>query len=269
MPRKKKAAQAAPLIQQIKKAQQQMAQQMAQQIKQQAQQIKQQAKAQQIVQQLVQKAKQQSVEAPASTTASTKKRAKAGGVTGAMRVRAKAIVDAISEGHLPVKQGVTKPTEAPGKTPSARYQKFLSIYKSARPSKPKAVRAKSVRTVYQQIPGQQKFPYYLVPGYTSRVGGGASGPGVIRAVPKSGATSFRSLDESKQREIVRFLNTEAGKALRGKGAKRQVVFQQIEVVIRPERQTYKQFEAAQAAKKTKRAQVARKAAQTRKAKKIA
>jgi hypothetical protein len=262
MPRKKKAAQAAPLIQQIKKAQQQMVQQMAQQ-------IKQQAKAQQIVQQLVQKAKQQSVEAPASTTASTKKRAKAGGVTDAMRARALTLVNAISEGHLPVKQGVTKPTEAKGGTARARYQKFLSIYKGARPSKPKAVRAKSVRTVYQQITGQQKLPYYLVPGYTSRVGGGASGPGVIRAGPKSGAASFRSLDESKQREIVRFLNTEAGKALRGKGAKRQVVFQQIEVVIRPERHTYKQLEAAQAAKETKRAQSARKAAQTRKAKKSA
>ena len=67
MPRKKKAAQAAPPVQQIKQAQK-IVQQLAQQ-------AKQQAKTQQVVQQLVQKAKQQSVKAPAST----KKRAKAGG----------------------------------------------------------------------------------------------------------------------------------------------------------------------------------------------
>jgi hypothetical protein len=226
MPRKKKAAQAAPLIQQIKKAQQQMAQQMAQQ-------IKQQAKAQQVVQQLVQKAKQQSVKAPASTTASAKKRAKAGGVTDAMRDRASAIVKAISEDRLPVKQGVTKPAEAQGKTPRARHEKFLMIYKGAKIAAPKkGAKSKTVRAVYQQIKGQQKLPYFLSAGYTARVGGGASGPGVIRVIPKSGALPFRRLDEGDQRAVVQFLNTDGGKTLRGKGAKRQVTFQKIKQAIK-------------------------------------
>ena len=211
MPRKKKAAQAAPLVQQIKQAQK-IVQQLAQQ-------AKQQAKAQQVKQQV--------------KTAS-KKRAKAGGVTDAMKSRASAITAAIKGGRLAAKQGLTSPTEAQGKTARARYAKFLQVYKKTRVAAPKKAtkaRAKSVRTVYQQIKGQQKFPYYLSAGYTARVGGGASGPGVIRAVPKSGALPFRSLDEDKQRGVVRFLNTEAGSGLRGKGAKKKVVFQEIKKVI--------------------------------------
>ena len=112
--------------------------------------------------------------------------------------------------------------------------------KTKRASKPKAQRKQSgligaktptgLRYEYRLVPGRQgadKFPYYLSPGYTSRVGGGASGPGVIRAIPKSGAPPFANLDASRQREIVSFLNSEAGKSLRSPGAKRKVAFQQI------------------------------------------
>jgi hypothetical protein len=216
MPRKKKVSQA-PLLQQIKRAQQAV-QQMVQQARQQAR------------QQAVQQAAQQ---APRKAT---KKRAKKGGITDAMKSRAATLTAAIKAGRLAVKQGIDSPTKAQGKTPRARYAKFLQIYKGARPAaaskKAAKPKVKSVRAVYQQIKGQQKFPYYLSAGYTARVGGGASGPGVIRAVPKSGATPFRRLDEDKQKDVVRFLNTEAGKSLRGKGAKRQVTFQKIKQALK-------------------------------------
>jgi hypothetical protein len=210
MPRKKKAAQA-PLLAQIKKAQQ-------------------------AVQQMVQQAKQQA-KAQAPKKAASKKRAKKGGVTDAMKARAATLTAAIKAGRMAAKQGVTSPAKAQGKTARARYAKFLQIYKGARPAaaaskKSAKPKVKTVRKVYQQIKGQQKFPYYLSAGYTARVGGGASGPGVIRAVPKSGAVPFRRLDEDKQKDVVRFLNTEAGKGLRGKGAKRQVTFQKIKQAIK-------------------------------------
>ncbi len=208
MPRKKKAAQA-PLLAQIKKAQQ-------------------------AVQQMVQQAKQQA-KAQAPKKAASKKRAKKGGVTDAMKSRAATITAAIKAGRLAAKQGVTSPAKAQGQTPRARYTKFLALYKGARPAASKKAakpKAKTVRAVYQQIKGQQKFPYYLTAGYTARVGGGASGPGIIRAVPKTGAVPFRRLDEDKQKDVVRFLNTEAGKGLRGKGAKRQVTFQKIKQALK-------------------------------------
>jgi hypothetical protein len=211
MPRKKKVSQA-PLLQQIKKAQQAV---------------------QQMVQQAKQQAKQQaSAQAPKKAA---KKRAKKGGITDAMKSRAAMLTAAISAGRLAAKQGITRPTMAQGKTPRDRYAKFLQIYKGARPAaaaSKKAAKPKSVRAIYQQIKGQQKFPYYLSAGYTARVGGGASGPGTIRAVPKSGATPFSRLDEDNQKDVVRFLNTEAGKALRGKGAKRQVTFQKIKQALK-------------------------------------
>jgi len=213
MPRKKKVAQA-PLLAQIKKAQQ-------------------------AVQQMVQPAKAQAKaqQAAPAKKAAAKKRAKKGGVTDAMKARAATLTAAIKAGRLAAKQGLTSPAKAQGKTARARYAKFLQTYKGARPAaaaskKSAKPKVKTVRKVYQQIKGQQKFPYYLSAGYTARVGGGASGPGVIRAVPKSGAVPFRRLDEDKQKDVVRFLNTEAGKSLRGKGAKRQVVFQKIKQALK-------------------------------------
>ena len=262
MPRKKKAAQAAPLFQQIKQAQK-IVQQMVQQ-------AKQQAKTQQVVQQLVQKAKQQSVKAPAST-----KRAKANGVTDAMRERAALLVAAIKSGRLAAKQGVTKPAEAQGKTPRDRYVKFIAMHKKARVSSastPKA-KAKSVKIIYQQVRGPGSLPYYLASGYTSRVGGGASGPGVIRAVPGSGALPFRRLDEDEQRQIVSYLNSESGSVLRGPGAKKKVKFQEIMKVLDPKQAQARAAAAAkaqaQAAAKAKRSQAAKRAAQTRRLKKSA
>jgi hypothetical protein len=55
---------------------------------------------------------------------------------------------------------------------------------------------------------------------------------VVRVIPKSGALPFRRLDEGDQRAVVQFLNTEGGKTLRGKGAKRQVTFQKIKQAIK-------------------------------------
>ena len=274
MPRKKKAAQAAPLVQQIKQAVQQLVQQAKQQAK--AQQVKQQVKVQQ------------------AKTAS-KKRAKADGVTDAMRERAALLVAAIKSGRLAAKQGVTKPAEAQGKTARDRYVKFIAMHKKARVSSastPKA-KAKSVKTIYQQVRGPGSLPYYLASGYTSRVGGGASGPGVIRAVPGSGALPFRRLDEDEQRQIVSYLNSGFGSVLRGPGAKKKVNFQEIMKVLDPKKAQARakaqaaakakaqaqaaakaQAQAAakaqaQAAAKAKRAQAAKRAAQTRRLKKSA
>ena len=168
------------------------------------------------------------------------KRAKKGTVTDALRSRAATLASAIRSGRVPVRQGVTSPKDVTTqKTSRAKHQKFMAIYKGVRiPKKVEAKKpkvSKNPSAVYKLIPGQQsrqKFPYYLASGYTSRVGGGATGPGVVRVIPKTGATPFRSLDESKQREIVSFLNGDAGKALRGKGAKRKVTFQAIKQVIK-------------------------------------
>ena len=164
------------------------------------------------------------------------KRAKKGTVTDNLRSRAATLANAIRGGRVAVRQGVKSPKDAAGQTNRAKYQKFMAVYKGVRiPKKAKGAMPKTPSYVYKLIPGQQsrqKFPYYLAAGYTSRVGGGATGPGVVRVIPKTGATPFRSLDESKQREIVSFLNGDAGKALRGKGAKRKVTFQAIKQVIK-------------------------------------
>ena len=168
---------------------------------------------------------------------SGKKRARKGTVTTGLASRAKRLANAIRSGRVAVRQGVTSVSKAQGATKRAKYQKFMSIYKGVRiPAKPTAkVKTMTTRYVYRTMPGtqgQSKFPYYLAAGYTARVGGGSTGPGVVRVIPKSGATPFAKLDEASQRKIVSFLNSETGKKLRGKGAKRQVSYQAIRQAIK-------------------------------------
>ena len=166
----------------------------------------------------------------------TKTRARKGTVTSNLSSRAKRLANAIRTGRVAVRQNVKSVKQAQGTTKRAKYQKFLAIYEGVRiPKKFTGIKHKSPRAHYRLAPGvqgQTKFPYYLAAGYTSRVGGGASGPGVVRAIPKSGAPAFRSLSEDQQRRVVAFLNTEAGKKLRGKGAKRSVSFQAIKQALK-------------------------------------
>ena len=54
-------------------------------------------------------------------------------------------------------------------------------------------------------------------------GGGAKGAGVVVKVPGSKAPAFSSLSDAEQAKVVAFLNSDAGKKLRGKGAGKKTV----------------------------------------------
>jgi hypothetical protein len=84
-----------------------------------------------------------------------------------------------------------------------------------------------VKSAYAAIKQQGKMPYYLAPGYTRVVAGGASGPGRVLTVPGSGATPFSKLSEDEKRKVLRWLNSDAGKKMRAKGAKRVVKQQAV------------------------------------------
>lgn len=138
--------------------------------------------------------------------------------------------------------------------PEERYQMFLQFYKpllkkagystargtmgkltkagrrmlsaSKRTGRKKSVR-KSVKARFQAIKQQGKFPYYLAKGSVRRIGGGPGGPGVVRVVPGKGATPFSRLSDSEKKKVLNYLNTDNGKSLRGRGAKRKVDVQGI------------------------------------------
>lgn len=115
---------------------------------------------------------------------------------------------------------------ARGKVPKGKVLVGKQLKSAPRKAKSKS-RSVSVKTAYAAIKQQGKMPYYLAPGYTRVVGGGASGPGRVLAVPGSGAPAFSKLPEEEQRKILRWLNTDAGKKLRAKGAKRVVEQQKV------------------------------------------
>jgi len=130
-----------------------------------------------------------------------------------------------------------KMTQRPARRRSMKKQaqKAPTQMRKQQKSAPKAASSGGVRLSYRLIPGRQgvdKFPYYLSPGYTARVGGGATGPGVIRVVTGSGATPFSRLSKDRQYEIIRFLNSDNGSDLRSEGAKRKIVAQQIMAAIK-------------------------------------
>jgi hypothetical protein len=115
---------------------------------------------------------------------------------------------------------------ARGKVPKGKVLVGRQLKSAPRKAKSKS-RSVSVKTAYAAIKQQGKMPYYLAPGYTRVVGGGASGPGRVLAVPGSGAPPFSKLSEEEQRKVLRWFNTEAGKKMRGKGAKRVAEQQKI------------------------------------------
>jgi hypothetical protein len=91
----------------------------------------------------------------------------------------------------------------------------------------------SVESAYAAIKQQGKMPYYLAPGYTRVVAGGASGPGRVLTVPGSGAPPFGKLSEDEKRKVLRWLNSDAGKKMRAKGAKRVVKQQAVLAALKP------------------------------------
>ena len=84
-----------------------------------------------------------------------------------------------------------------------------------------------MKSAYAAIKQQGKMPYYLAPGYTRVVAGGAGGPGRVLTVPGSGATPFSKLSDEQKRSVLRWLNSDAGKKMRAKGAKRVVQQQKV------------------------------------------
>lgn len=115
---------------------------------------------------------------------------------------------------------------ARGKVPKGKILVGKELQPAPRKAKSKS-RSVSVKNAYAAIKQQGKMPYYLAPGYTRVVGGGAGGPGRVLAVPGSGAPAFSKLPEEEQSKILRWLNSDAGKKLRAKGAKRVVEQQKV------------------------------------------
>jgi len=115
---------------------------------------------------------------------------------------------------------------ARGKVPKGKALVGKQLKSAPRKSKSKS-RKVSVKSAYSAIKQQGKMPYYLAPGYTRVVGGGASGPGRVLTVPGSGATPFGKLSDEEKRKVLRWLNSDAGKKMRAKGAKRVVQQQKV------------------------------------------
>lgn len=137
--------------------------------------------------------------------------------------RVRKLVAGIKAGKIVAKQGKSKPADYTTGTRRQKYERFAALYRGVRISKKKGAARPSVSKAYAQLQGT-KYPYYLSRGYTVKtfkVGGGPSGPGLIRAIPGSGAQSFRDLPAGQQAKVVKFLNG-AGASLRSKGARKQV-----------------------------------------------
>lgn len=160
--------------------------------------------------------------ATATPTATPKKR---GSIPKALLKRSRAIAAAIKRGDVAVKQQISKASDYSSGTPKERHQKFVAKYSGARVSKRKGgAKRQSVKKIFAQMQGN-KYPYYLSSGYkvkTFTVGGGKSGPGIIRSIPGSKAPPFSGLTKTEQAKIAKFLNTAQGQALRAKGAKKTV-----------------------------------------------
>ena len=116
---------------------------------------------------------------------------------------------------------------ARGKVPKGKVLVGKQLKSAPRKSKSKGKSKVSVKAAFAAIKQQGKMPYYLAPGYTRVVGGGASGPGRVLTVPGSGATPFGKLSDDEKRSVLRWLNSEAGKKMRAKGAKRVVQQQKV------------------------------------------
>ena len=165
------------------------------------------------------------------------------------------IAKLINEGTIAAQGQVTTYSKAAGTTRQKKAAAFIKMYKTKvkaaglkisagevglakKARKVTKKRRMSVAKRYASITGQKK-PYYVAKGRTYRIGGGAGGPGVVRVVPKTGAQPFKKLSADEKKAVAQFLVTPQGKKLRGKGAKRTIVVQQLIKVNLPKTMTKK------------------------------
>jgi hypothetical protein len=97
---------------------------------------------------------------------------------------------------------------------------------------------------YQAITSQSKEPYYISKGRTYKVGGGATGPGIIRKIRGQEGESFKKLSADERKAVAQFLASPQGKRLRGPKARRTVVVQQLIKVNIPKSEINKAKKAA-------------------------
>ena len=135
-----------------------------------------------------------------------------------LRSRVGKLVRAIKAGKIAVRQGKDTPSVFPLQDARDRYAAFAALYEDVRVTRKSRKTRKSVKVVYQQIQGQ-KFPYMIKK--ARRI------PARVGVIPGTKATPFNQLDETEQRKVVSFLNTEKAKKLRQKGAPREVSFQNL------------------------------------------
>jgi hypothetical protein len=202
---------------------------------------------------------------PAKTTAAKKttkkrkssksKKSMGAPLTANQRKDVARIAKLIKDGTIAAQGNITTYSKAAGTTRQKKAAAFIKKYKpkvkaaglkigAGEVGKQKKVRKAtkrrrvSIAKRYASITGQ-KHPYYVSKGRTYRVGGGAGGPGVVRAVPKTGAETFKSLSSDEKKAVAQFLASPQGKKLRGKGAKRTIVVQQLIKVNLPKTMTKK------------------------------
>jgi hypothetical protein len=208
-----------------------------------------------------QQAKQQAKTTAKKRKSSKSKKSMGAPLTSNQRKDVARIAKLIKEGTIAAQGNITTYSKAAGNTRQRKAAAFINKYKpkvkaaglkvaagevglAKKARKVTKKRRMSVAKRYESIAGQKK-PYYVAKGRTYRIGGGAGGPGVVRVVPKTGAQPFKSLSADEKRAVAQFLVTPEGKKLRGKGAKRTIVVQQLIKVNLPKTVTKKA-----AAKKT-------------------
>lgn len=168
---------------------------------------------------------------PTRRTASKKKKTAASASSSASKLskaaksRVAKLVRGIKAGKISAKRGKKSPADYATGTAKSRYAKFIKLYKGVRvpkgTSSSSSSKSTSIKAQYASIKSRSKKPYYLSRGYRVKgyvVGGGARGEGLIRPVPGTRAKSFHKLTKAQQKAVVKFLNTGAGKTLRGKRA---------------------------------------------------
>jgi hypothetical protein len=184
----------------------------------------------------------------AATTTGTKAKS----LSAALRKDTMRIKKLIKDGTIAAAQQqgkkVTTYTEASGADRVAKAKKFVALHKQRVKAKGlktgvgsvglkkkarKSAKKLSISKRYQAITSQSKEPYYISKGRTYKVGGGATGPGIIRKVRGQTAVPFKKLSAPERKAVAQFLATPQGKRLRGPKARRKVVVQQLIAVNIP------------------------------------
>lgn len=161
-----------------------------------------------------QQAKKKSAKSQKKTSS---KRRSVSSATKPMRSRAGKIMRAIKAGVVAAKQGKMKPSDYTTGSSREKYKRFIELYSDVRITQKRRVK-KTVKQIFDQIQGQ-KFPYMIKK--ARRI------PARVGVIPGTKATPFNQLDETEQRKVVAFLNTEEAKKLRQEGAPREVSFQKL------------------------------------------